>query len=211
MMAFVDTFPTQNAFFISNDVLNHLIQAVQLERLEDVKEFILYVIYHCNAHTSGSIGRFTGREYQHVTMKQLCGKKLTTILYEMKTEDSIYKDSKKRTWHLVDKDHVINDGRQYHSINKVVFPSNQQLKWREKQMGLGKSCKQYEALCCEYSAIADTYAPLISLRCGKKRWQGRYKKWRRLLHRLYENHMNINSILINTDTDANAEINTELA
>eukprot|EP01083_Nonionella_stella_P261945 891242_1 len=142
-------------------------QSFQRGNLEDVKEFILHVIKHCDAHTTRHIWRCIDIEYQNVTLQELCGKKLKTILNEMKTEQLIChcpKGSKKK-WDLVDKDRVINNGEQYRVDNAVfasawrVIASDKQLKWRQKQIDIAKSSKQYKELRCGYLSAADKSEP----------------------------------------------------
>eukprot|EP01083_Nonionella_stella_P075149 204088_1 len=107
-------------------------QSFQRGNLEDVKEFILHVIKHCDAHTTRHIWRCIDIEYQNVTLQELCGSK--------------------KKWDLVDKDRVINNGEQYRVDNAVfasawrVIASDKQLKWRQKQIDIAKSSKQYKEL-----------------------------------------------------------------
>eukprot|EP01083_Nonionella_stella_P005469 15822_1 len=166
----------------SNGSVDELIVSVQRERLELVKEFILYVIKHHNAHTSQKIGMFLGMEYRHVSMKLLCGKKLKMILREMQTEDLIYQNNSNFEWHLLDDESVIED-QQYH-INETVSPSDKQLEWRRYQIELAKSTKEYKALSDEASSFADCHEPSIVKQCSKKRWIASYIEWRKLLHNL---------------------------
>eukprot|EP01084_Bolivina_argentea_P316081 547810_1 len=167
--------------------VNELIHSIQNDRLQEVQDFILYAIKHNNAHTSSAIGRFTGAQYK-ISMVKLCGKKLKHIISQMERENLIFKTNNK--WYLVDENCIINNMKEYMDNEKVTL-SEKQRKWRINQIQLAKSTKEYKRLSEQNINTVNLYEPKITAEYGKKRWTGRCKKWRRLIHSLYDKQLKL--------------------
>eukprot|EP01084_Bolivina_argentea_P184981 319018_1 len=172
-------------------------------RIEEMKQFVLFCIKIWNVHTPQEIGEMIAVQY-NATIRKICGKRLMCFLYEMSCQNLISindcdRNPRNQRIELVNPNYVIcnveifkkNRKVRVSELNEIVI-SEKQIEWREHQILLTKSNFAYTNLIPKHKQIVDRYQPFIYDECGKKRWVGKLRKYRKGIYRFYENQCVMN-------------------